>query len=127
MALLRYSRGYGDPGIFSFLGKAVKGIAKVAGGALGLGSQQVKLDVGKLGSALGLTSQSPVMKAVGGAVDAWGRSITGPTWSGGRSGGFGPARKRRKGITAVELRGYRKVANLIHKEGMVSRRARGRK
>lgn len=123
MAMLRYSRGYGDPGVFSFLGKAVKGIAKVAGGALGLGSQQVKLDVGKLGSALGLTS------GIQQQVDAWGRPIQqaakalgfGPTT------GYAPRKRRAKGITAVELRGYRKVANLIHKEGMVSRRARGRK
>lgn len=44
--------------------------------------------------------------------------------SSGVSGGWG--RRRRRGITATELRGYRKVANLIHKEGMVSKRARGR-
>jgi len=43
---------------------------------------------------------------------------------GGASGGWAP--RRRRGITATELRGYRKVANLIHKEGMVSKRARGR-
>lgn len=42
----------------------------------------------------------------------------------GASGGWGV--RRRRGITATELRGYRKVANLIHKEGMVSKRARGR-
>lgn len=44
--------------------------------------------------------------------------------SGGASGGW--TGRRRRGITATELRGYRKVANLIHKEGMVSKRARGR-
>jgi hypothetical protein len=43
----------------------------------------------------------------------------------GASGGWSGARRRR-GITATELRGYRKVAGLIHKEGMVSKRARGR-
>lgn len=43
----------------------------------------------------------------------------------GASGGWGY--RRRRGITATELRGFRKVANLIHKEGMVSKRARGRK
>lgn len=40
--------------------------------------------------------------------------------------GGGGSRKGR-GITARELRGYRKVANLLHKEGMVSKKARGRK
>lgn len=42
----------------------------------------------------------------------------------GASGYYG--RRRAKGITALELRGYRKVARLLHKEGMVSKRARGR-
>lgn len=37
------------------------------------------------------------------------------------------ARRRSRGITARELRGYRKVANLLHREGMVSRRGRGRR
>lgn len=41
-----------------------------------------------------------------------------------RGGGFG---KRSKGISGKELSGYRKVARLLHKEGMVSKRARGRK
>lgn len=43
----------------------------------------------------------------------------------GASGGW--TRRRSRGITARELRGYRKVARLLHQEGMVSRRARGRK
>lgn len=45
---------------------------------------------------------------------------------GGGGGGTG-VRRRSRGITARELRGYRKVANLLHKEGMVSRRGRGRR
>ena len=43
----------------------------------------------------------------------------------GASGGWTSSRRGR-GITARELRGYRKVARLLHKEGMVSKRARGR-
>jgi len=46
---------------------------------------------------------------------------------GGGSSGSWSGRRRGRGITATELRGFRKVANLIHKEGMVSSRARGRK
>lgn len=42
---------------------------------------------------------------------------------GGASGGWTGGRRRR-GITATELRGFRKVANLLHKEGMVVKRAR---
>jgi len=49
------------------------------------------------------------------------------TGGGGGRGASGSWPHRRRGITATELRGYRKVANLIHKEGMVSKRARGRK
>lgn len=36
----------------------------------------------------------------------------------------GGGARRGRGITARELRGYRKVANLLHKEGMVSKKAR---
>jgi hypothetical protein len=40
-------------------------------------------------------------------------------------GSFG-VKRRAKGITGKELRGFRKVANLLHKEGMVSKKSRGR-
>lgn len=58
---------------------------------------------------------------------AWGagEALLSPGGGGGATGGW--TRRRSRGITARELRGYRKVANLLHKEGMVSRRARGRK
>lgn len=42
--------------------------------------------------------------------------------SGGASGSWG--RRRRKGITGTELRGFHKVARLLHKEGMVVKHAR---
>lgn len=41
--------------------------------------------------------------------------------SGGASGGWRP---RRKGITGAELRGFHKVARLLHREGMVVKHAR---
>jgi len=41
---------------------------------------------------------------------------------GGGGGGYG--RRRAKGISGKELSGYRKVARLLHKEGMVSKKAR---
>lgn len=44
-----------------------------------------------------------------------------------KNGGGGGGTRRGKGISKTELRGYRKVANLLHKEGMVSKKARGRK
>lgn len=40
--------------------------------------------------------------------------------TGGGGGGF----RRGKGITAKELKGFRKVSNLLHKEGMVPKRTR---
>ena len=46
---------------------------------------------------------------------------------GGSRGVTGTWRRRGRGITATELRGFRKVAGLLHKDGMVSSRARGRK
>jgi len=42
--------------------------------------------------------------------------------SGGASGGW--SSRRRKGITATELRGFRKVAKLLHKEGMTIKKHR---
>ena len=50
----------------------------------------------------------------------------------GRGGGGGGARgasggwtgRRRKGITATELRGFRKVAKLLHNEGMTIKKKR---
>jgi len=40
--------------------------------------------------------------------------------------GGGGTTRRAKGISGRELRGFRKVARLLHKEGMVSKKARGR-
>lgn len=65
--------------------------------------------------------QTGTMIAAGTAASAL---LSGGGGGSGASGGW--SGRRRRGITATELRGYRKVANLIHKEGMVSKRARGR-
>jgi len=70
--------------------------------------------------------QTPAGKTIatgvaGGAGWAIGEKMLG---GGGRGASGGWAPRRAKGITARELRGYRKVANLLHREGMVSRRAR---
>ncbi len=116
MAMLkqyRYSPAAG--GFLSFLTPVVKGIGSlfksktaqtVIAAAKSPAGRQV---VGALGAGAGL--------AAGQALLASGRG------GAGASGAWGPKR-RAKGITARELRGYRKVANLLHKEGMVSRRAR---
>ena len=43
---------------------------------------------------------------------------------GGRGASGGWTGRRRKGITATELRGFRKVAKLLHNEGMVNKKHR---
>jgi hypothetical protein len=43
---------------------------------------------------------------------------------GGRGASGGWTGRRRKGITATELRGFRKVAKLLHNEGMVIKKKR---
>lgn len=118
MQRMRYGAAAGDPfAIPALLGGAVK----VIGGLF------KKKGVAKVAQAVGKAAASPTGKGIGAAV-AGGMAYAGAErllgGGGGASGGW--TRRRRRGITALELRGYRKVANLIHKEGMVSKRARGR-
>lgn len=106
----------GDPFLGSLIGKGIK----LVGGLFKKKGVQAVVQAAK----------TPVGKQVIGGVAAgagWaaGQSLLSAGGGSGASGSWG--RRRRRGITALELRGYRKVANLIHKEGMVSRRARGRK
>ena len=60
---------------------------------------------------------SPLMAIAPSPQSAAVKALTG-------GGGFGGAKRRGKGITAKELRGFRKVSRLLHKEGMVSKKAR---
>lgn len=105
----RYSPAAG--GIFGTIGKILGGAVNLVTGTKIFGSKtaavqqampQVKLPFGVgAGPSFGV---NPLLK--------------------GSSGG---GTRKGRGITARELRGYRKVSNLLHKEGMVSKRARGRK
>lgn len=98
-----------------------------AGGLLDIvkkGAKAVKGLISKGGAAMkGLTAKGGGMEAI---MQQLGLT---PGGGGEAAGGAaaGGARRRSRGITARELRGYRKVSNLLHREGMVSRRARGRK
>lgn len=118
----RNSPAAGD--LFGFLGKAVKGVVSfVKGGIKSIGKS-------KTAQVLAETALPAAKKALpalaAGAGAGMLASLTSGGGGGGASGGWG-ARRRGKGITARELRGFRKVSNLLHKEGMVSRRAhRGR-
>lgn len=104
-------------GLFSFLAP----VAKIIGKGIGL------LGKSKAAQVAVKAVKSPVGQAAlyAGAGAATSQLLQGP--GGGASGSWSGVRRRSKGITARELRGYRKVARLLHQEGMVSRRARGRK
>jgi len=111
----RYSPAAG--GIF---GSIIKGVGKFIKGGI-----QV-LTKSKAAKVAATVARNPVAQtaAVIAAGEAAGALMSGGG-GGGATGSFG-YRRRSRGITARELRGYRKVANLLHKEGMVSKRARGR-
>jgi len=98
----RYSPAAG--GLFSFIGKAAGGLINAVSG-IDLIKMKPKTVV--QAPAAAPASQSAAVKALMGG------------------GSFG-VKRRAKGITGRELRGFRKVANLLHKEGMVSKKSRGR-
>jgi len=111
LAKIRLYQYYGDPGFIDIIKKGaslVSGLVKKGGGAakklIQQGSQLVGSgDMNQLMQGLGLMP------------------------NGGGGAAMGGRRRRSRGITARELRGYRKVANLLHREGMVSRKSRGRR
>jgi len=105
-------------GIFSSI---IGAVGKFVGKGLGI----IKPAASKAAAAAVKAAKTPVGQAAlytGAAVGAQ-QLLSG---GGGASGSYGYRRSRGRGITARELRGYRKVARLLHKEGMVSKRARGR-
>lgn len=114
LAVIRqYQTSPAAGGIFSFLAP----IAKFVGKGLGI----IKPAASKAAQVVVQAAKSPVGQAAlyAGAGAAGAALMKG----GGASGAYGGYRRRGRGITARELRGYRKVANLLHREGMVSRRA----
>jgi hypothetical protein len=99
-------------------GGLLSGVVKFGAKLLGIGK--------KVAPVVATAVKNPIVQTgmmVAGA-EAASALLSGGGGGSGASGGW--VRRRRRGITATELRGYRKVANLIHKEGMVSKRARGR-
>jgi hypothetical protein len=102
------------------IGNILKGGAKLIGGLF------KKKGVQTVVTAAGKAIKNPVVQT---GLMVAGTEAASALMSGaggrGASGGWSPSRRGR-GITARELRGYRKVARLLHKEGMVSKRARGR-
>lgn len=113
LAVLRqYQTSPAAGGIFSFLAPVAKFIGKGLGIIKPAVTKAVASPTGKaVLTAAGTGAAMSLLSKGGGGSGASG------SWSG---------RRRSRGITARELRGYRKVARLLHNEGMVSRRARGR-
>jgi len=112
----RYSPAAG--GLFS-------GIVSAVGKFIGKGLGIIKPAATKAAAAAAKVAKTPAGQTaimVGGMTAA--EALMRGGGGGGATGGW--TRRRSRGITARELRGYRKVANLLHKEGMVSKRARGR-
>jgi hypothetical protein len=110
MNRMRYSPAAG--GLFTSALKFVGGLFKKKAPAIVAGAAKVAkspIAQGALGAAGWLGAES-LISGGGGAK------------GGGVSGGFG--RPRHRGITYTELKGFRKVARLLHKEGMVSKKAR---
>jgi len=103
------------------LGKIVKGGAKLLGGLFKKKGVQAAIQTGAK-----IAKNPAVQTGLAVAAAEGASALLSGGGGGGATGGWG-YRRRARGITARELRGYRKVANLLHKEGMVSRRARGRK
>lgn len=99
-------------GLIGNIGKAVGGL---------LGGLFKKKTVQTAVQVAGKVIKNPAVQT--GAMVAGAELLSG---GGGRGASGGWAPRRRRGITATELRGYRKVAGLLHREGMVSKRARGR-
>lgn len=123
LAVIRqYQTSPAAGGLFSFLAPVVKTVGSFIGKGLGI----IKPAATKAAQVAATAAKSPVGQAAlyAGAGAAASALMRGG--SGGASGAYG-YRRRGRGITATELRGYRKVAGLLHKEGMVSKRARGRK
>ncbi len=99
-------------------GGLLSGIVNIGKSILGIGKKALPVAATMIKNP---AVQTGLMVGAGVGANAL---LSGGGSSGGASGGW--SGRRRRGITATELRGYRKVANLIHKEGMVSKRARGR-
>lgn len=95
------------------LGSIITGGIKLIGGLFkSKAVQKVVTNPLVQGAALGAGSMAATSLLTGGGGTSKGAS---GGWTAGRRG---------RGITARELRGFRKVANLLHKEGMVVKRAR---
>jgi len=98
-------------------------------GALGFVAKTVgKITQSKAARAAIAYAKANPGKVAAGAAGAAGAALGLVAGSGGGRGASGSwGTRRRKGITATELRGFRKVSCLLHKEGMSIRKPAGRR
>lgn len=82
--------------------------------------------IGKKAAAIPAVQQTAKAVAAGAGYAAAAKMLGGGGGGAGASGAYGFRRKSR-GITATELRGFNKVAGLLHRVGMVPRKTRGYK
>ena len=116
LALLRESGMVGDP-FFGIIGRTLaRGVRGIAG--------LVRRRPGAIAAATGATAA--IIPAAGRVLARRGVQIAGAAAGGAALGGLlggrgemGFRRRRAKGITSRELRGFRKVTNLLRKVGMV--------
>lgn len=113
MNRMRYSAAAGGP-LTSLIGGAGKLLGKLF---------QSKGTRAAIAAAKKLAA-NPIVQtgAIVGLGEVAGSLMSGGGKSGGATGSWG--HRRRKGITGTELRGFHKVARLLHKEGMVVKHAR---
>jgi hypothetical protein len=116
MNRMRHSPAAGD--IFGTLLKLGGGLVK---GAIGAFKGKTVQTVVK-GAKYAMTSPAAQAALAAGAGGLAGALMAPGGGGGGASGGW--RGRRRKGITATELRGFRKVAKLLHNEGMVIKKRR---
>lgn len=103
-------------GLGSLISKGIGAVGGLIGGLF------KKKSVAAVGTMVAKVAKNPLAQtaAVVGATELASGLLSGG--GAGASGGW--TRRRAKGITGTELRGFHKVARLLHKEGMVVKHAR---
>lgn len=110
--LYQLNRMAGSPAAGGLFTSLAKGAARLIGKLTQSPATRAAIAAGKKVLANPMVQTGLVI----GGVEAGTALLSGGGGRGGASGGW--TRRRRKGITATELRGFRKVASLLHKEGM---------
>ena len=126
MYMLRRTRGVGDPA-FPLIGGLAK-LLPLAGKLIGIGGASAAASKATTAlmtrKALLPTVASGTRMIAGGAAVGGGMTAAQQLLAGASSPAFRGGRRRGRGITANELRGFNKVANLLRRVGMVPKATR---